>query len=47
MDQSVPSSTMFKLKRDVMPTMYWEQLLAGTWEGPRRLRALLNPFNWN
>jgi sulfide:quinone oxidoreductase len=43
-NQAVPRKSMYWLKQEVMPTMYWTQLLTGLWQGPHRLRTLTNPF---
>eukprot|EP00730_Choanoeca_flexa_P014029 TRINITY_DN5980_c0_g1_i1.p1 TRINITY_DN5980_c0_g1~~TRINITY_DN5980_c0_g1_i1.p1 ORF type:complete len:431 (+),score=117.73 TRINITY_DN5980_c0_g1_i1:116-1408(+) len=44
-NQAVPRKTMFHLKKDAMPEMYFDQLLTGHWEGPGRVRKILNPLN--
>jgi len=43
-DQSKERTSMYFLKRDVMPAMYWEGLLKGFWEGPARFRKPLHTF---
>ena len=45
-NQAKPRTSMFNLKKDSMPEMYFDQLLTGKWEGPSRVRKILNPLNW-
>eukprot|EP00045_Choanoeca_perplexa_P009322 m.89182 g.89182 ORF g.89182 m.89182 type:complete len:431 (+) comp14853_c0_seq1:60-1352(+) len=45
-NQAKPRTSMFRLKKDAMPEMYFDQLLTGHWEGPSRVRKILNPMNW-
>ncbi len=37
---------MYTMKKDVIPRMYWDQLITGIWNGPTNVRFLTNPFNW-
>jgi sulfide:quinone oxidoreductase len=46
-DQGVERSTMYTLKANVLPTVYWDGLLKGVWDGPGAFRKFLNPFNRN
>jgi len=32
-DQSVPRSSMYMLKKHVMPPLYWHGLITGKWNG--------------
>ncbi|KAL5019795.1 hypothetical protein ScPMuIL_002687 [Solemya velum] len=40
-DQSKERRTMFHMKRDIMPEMYWNLLIKGMWEGPGPYRRLM------
>jgi len=42
-DQSVPSWTNYIIKTKVLPPLYWDLFVKGKWEGPARLRKILNP----
>ena len=33
---------MYQLKAHLMPHLYWTGLVRGRWEGPAKLRKLLN-----
>lgn len=37
-DQGKESSSMYYLTKEVLPEIYWNRLLKGTWEGPHRFR---------
>lgn len=39
-DQGKPSKLFYLLKRDVMPTMYWEGMLRNHWNGPGMFEKL-------
>ena len=41
-DQSKERYSMFLLKRDVMPQLYWHLMLNGIWNGPAFIRNSLN-----
>ena len=41
-DQSKERYSMFYLKRDVMPQLYWHLMLNGVWNGPAFIRKTLN-----
>ncbi|XP_045117192.1 sulfide:quinone oxidoreductase, mitochondrial-like isoform X1 [Portunus trituberculatus] len=41
-NQAKERRTMFHLKKDMMPTMYWNGMLKGYWEGPKYLRKLMH-----
>lgn len=41
-DQGKERRTMFHLKKDVMPNMYWRMLLRGYWGGPKPYRKLMH-----
>ncbi|EDQ92100.1 uncharacterized protein MONBRDRAFT_35901 [Monosiga brevicollis MX1] len=45
LDQSIPRESLFFLKAEVMPDLYWDALLKGHWNGPSNVRKILNPFN--
>eukprot|EP00043_Microstomoeca_roanoka_P014600 m.144906 g.144906 ORF g.144906 m.144906 type:complete len:430 (-) comp16054_c0_seq1:3037-4326(-) len=45
-DQGKERFSMYVMKRDVIPKMYWDQLVTGIWEGPTNVRLLTNPLNW-
>lgn len=40
-DQGKERWTMYHMKKDVMPPIYWQVLLKGFWEGPRIFRKLM------
>ncbi|KAF2353447.1 FAD/NAD(P)-binding domain [Trinorchestia longiramus] len=42
MNQAVERRTMFHLKKDIMPDMYWLGLLNGYWEGPGIMRTAMH-----
>lgn len=39
--------SMFLLKRDFMPALYWHLMLNGYWNGPEPLRKLLSVVKFN
>ncbi|EDW79189.1 uncharacterized protein Dwil_GK10182 [Drosophila willistoni] len=39
--------SMFIMKKDLMPILYWEMMLPGYWNGPALMRNLLSPFKLN
>ncbi|XP_051833227.1 sulfide:quinone oxidoreductase, mitochondrial isoform X1 [Antechinus flavipes] len=41
-DQSKERLSMYLMKADVMPILYWNAMLKGFWNGPARLRSLLH-----
>ena len=41
-DQGKERTTMYYLKADIMPELYWNGLLKGVWEGPAALRRFLS-----
>lgn len=41
-DQSIPSYLNFALKVHLMPSLYWNGLVKGFWEGPCTIRKLLH-----
>lgn len=43
-DQSKERKSMFILKRDVMPSIYFNLMLRGKWNGPAPFRSLFAPF---
>jgi NADPH-dependent 2,4-dienoyl-CoA reductase/sulfur reductase-like enzyme len=46
-DQSIPSPLLYFVKANLLPTIYWDGLLTGRWEGPgffRRAWSSLSPF---
>ncbi|KAL5019796.1 hypothetical protein ScPMuIL_002688 [Solemya velum] len=40
-DQSKPRRSMYHMKKDVMPELYWKFLIRGNWEGPATYRKLM------
>lgn len=42
MDQGVERRSMYHLKKDLMPQMYWNVFLRGHWEGPGLMRKALH-----
>ncbi|CAL8107463.1 unnamed protein product [Orchesella dallaii] len=43
-DQSKERRSMFLMKKDVMPEIYWNLMLKGNWNGPAPFRKLFAPF---
>lgn len=41
-DQSQESTLMYHMKKDVMPSLYWEVMLKGNWNGPETCRKILH-----
>lgn len=39
--------SMYLLKRDVMPLLYWHLMLNGYWNGPETFRKMLSVFKRN
>ena len=46
-DQSKPSTAMYTVKANLLPSIYWDLMLKGQWIGPQPYRKLLNPLNRN
>lgn len=36
--------SMFLMKKNVMPPLYWHLFLKGLWNGPAAFRKLMSPF---
>lgn len=43
-DQSKERRTMFWMKKDIMPFLYFNMMLKGHWNGPAGFRKLFAPF---
>eukprot|EP00457_Paulinella_chromatophora_P006576 gb/GEZN01006595.1/.p1 GENE.gb/GEZN01006595.1/~~gb/GEZN01006595.1/.p1 ORF type:complete len:386 (-),score=76.31 gb/GEZN01006595.1/:133-1290(-) len=43
-DQGMPRKSMFVLKKDIFPPMYWNALLKGYWGGPTLARKIFHPL---
>ncbi|XP_076030024.1 sulfide quinone oxidoreductase [Oratosquilla oratoria] len=41
-DQGKERRTMFHMKKDVMPALYWQLMLRGFWEGPKIPRKIMH-----
>nr|QTJ02330.1 sulfide quinone oxidoreductase 1 [Xenograpsus testudinatus] len=41
-NQAKERRTMFHLKKDMMPPMYWYGMLNGLWEGPKYMRKMMH-----
>ncbi|XP_070546422.1 sulfide:quinone oxidoreductase, mitochondrial-like [Ptychodera flava] len=41
-DQGREMRTMYHLKKDIMPEIYWQMLLKGLWNGPRVYRKMMH-----
>eukprot|EP01024_Parvocaulis_polyphysoides_P056236 TRINITY_DN5889_c0_g2_i1.p2 TRINITY_DN5889_c0_g2~~TRINITY_DN5889_c0_g2_i1.p2 ORF type:complete len:289 (+),score=24.91 TRINITY_DN5889_c0_g2_i1:130-867(+) len=41
-DQRKERLSMFIMKKDLMPLLYWEGLLKGYWKGPKNLRRIMH-----
>ncbi|XP_064107561.1 sulfide:quinone oxidoreductase, mitochondrial-like [Macrobrachium nipponense] len=41
-NQAKERRTMFHMKKDIMPTMYWLGMLNGYWEGPKYVRKAMH-----
>lgn len=41
-DQAKERTTMFYMKKDVMPAIYWTAMLNGYWNGPGMFRKLMH-----
>lgn len=39
--------SMFIMKKDLMPLLYWKLMLPGYWNGPALMRNLLSVFKFN
>ncbi|CBY11014.1 unnamed protein product [Oikopleura dioica] len=39
--------SMYLTKRAAIPFIYWQLMMRGLWAGPKPLKPLTNPFNWN
>jgi eukaryotic sulfide quinone oxidoreductase len=46
-DQAKERYSMYLMKRDLMPPLYWNFLLKGLWNGPGLARKLMSPFRFN
>lgn len=44
-DQGEERKSMFRLKSDIIPMIYWKMLIKGYWNGPGSYRKFLNPFS--
>ncbi|XP_026324905.1 uncharacterized protein LOC113233892 [Hyposmocoma kahamanoa] len=44
-DQSKERRFFYYLKNYLFPYVYWNKLIKGKWNGPHKIRSLLNPFN--
>ncbi|CAK8683287.1 unnamed protein product [Clavelina lepadiformis] len=42
LDQGKERRTMFHMKADVIPNLYWTQMLKGRWSGPRLFRKIMH-----
>lgn len=40
--QNKERRSMFHMKRDVMPMLYWEGFLRGYWNGPKVMRKMMS-----
>ncbi|OQR75894.1 sulfide:quinone oxidoreductase [Tropilaelaps mercedesae] len=40
-DQSVERRSMFYMKRDVIPAIYWRLYVKGKWTGPATARRMM------
>ncbi|EGD77928.1 flavo-binding protein [Salpingoeca rosetta] len=45
-DQGKERWSMYSMKKDLIPRMYWDQLITGLWNGPTNVRFLTNPLGW-
>ncbi|KAJ8729891.1 hypothetical protein PYW07_016929 [Mythimna separata] len=43
-DQSKESRLIYQLNKHVFPPLYWRCLIKGKWNGPCKIRRILNPF---
>lgn len=43
-NQAEESKLMYLMKVNVLPPLYWSQMLKGNWEGPAHLRKVFNPL---
>nr|QTJ02331.1 sulfide quinone oxidoreductase 2 [Xenograpsus testudinatus] len=41
-NQAKERRTMFHLKKDMMPSVYWYGMLKGLWEGPKNMRKVMH-----
>lgn len=46
-DQGEERESMYDLTLKVLPFLYWEGMLKGLWNGPAKLKPILNPLNRN
>ncbi|KAJ3203572.1 hypothetical protein HDU67_010108 [Dinochytrium kinnereticum] len=46
-NQGKENSFFYYLTSDVIPSIYWNRMMKGSWTGPQPYRGLLNPFNSN
>ncbi|XP_037025498.1 sulfide:quinone oxidoreductase, mitochondrial [Bradysia coprophila] len=45
--QNVERYSMFLMKRDVMPALYWKLMLNGRWNGPETMRKIFSIVKFN
>jgi eukaryotic sulfide quinone oxidoreductase len=45
-DQAKERYSMYWMKKDLMPPLYWHMLLNGMWNGPALARKLMAPFRF-
>lgn len=45
--QDVERYSMYVVKRDVLPDLYWHLMLNGQWNGPAKFRKFLSIFKFN
>lgn len=45
--QNVERYSMFLMKRDVMPLLYWKLMLNGWWNGPEIMRKIFSIVKFN
>ncbi|KAJ3097559.1 hypothetical protein HDU97_004752 [Phlyctochytrium planicorne] len=47
LNQGKENSFFYYLTADVIPNIYWNRMVKGSWTGPQPYRRLTNPFNSN
>lgn len=45
--QNVERHSMFLMKRDVLPVVYWKLMLNGWWNGPEIMRKMFSIVKFN
>ncbi len=45
--QNIERYSMFLMKRDMMPFLYWKFMLNGWWSGPEKLRKVFSIVKFN